>query len=168
MHPKRRQRLLVIGFLFVGLSATVGLALTALNENINLFYPPDQIVNGAAPIDTRIRAGGMVMDGSIRRDPSSLAVHFMISDLDGHDVPVTYNGILPDLFGEGQGVVATGQLGADGVFLASEVLAKHDENYMPPELAAMQGRKAPMGDSAGRPAAEVAGDEARPAGYAGG
>jgi cytochrome c-type biogenesis protein CcmE len=157
MHPKRRQRLLLIGFLFVGASATVALALTALNENINLFYPPDAIVRGEAPTDTRIRAGGMVLAGSVSRDPGSLAVNFTISDLDGHDVPVRYDGILPDLFGEGQGVVATGQLGADGTFVASEVLAKHDENYMPPELAEMKGRMPPQGNRAGMPAEGASG-----------
>jgi cytochrome c-type biogenesis protein CcmE len=149
MHPKRRQRLILIGFLMVGLSATVGLALTALNENIDLFYPPDRILAGEAPVDTRIRAGGMVVEGSVRRDPESLAVFFTISDLDGHDVPVTYDGILPDLFGEGQGVVATGRLRSDGTFVASEVLAKHDENYMPPELAEIEGRMPAMGNAAG-------------------
>lgn len=149
MHPKRRQRLLLVGFLLVGVSATVGLALTALNENINLFYPPDAIAAGDAPTDTRIRAGGMVLEGSVRRDPGSLVVEFVISDLIGHDVPVHYEGILPDLFGEGQGVVATGRLRGDGVFVASEVLAKHDENYMPPELAEMQGRMPPAGAAAG-------------------
>jgi cytochrome c-type biogenesis protein CcmE len=150
MHPKRRQRLVLIAFLFTGVGIAVGLALVALNENINLFYPPDQIANGEAPIDQRIRAGGMVLEGSVEREPGSLAVRFLISDLEGHDVPVRYDGILPDLFGEGQGIVATGRLGADGVFVATEVLAKHDENYMPPELAAMQGRQAPQGDAAGR------------------
>lgn len=157
MHPKRRQRLLLIGFLLGGVGIAVGLALFALNENIDLFYPPDAIARGEAPVDTRIRAGGMVLEGSVARDPASLAVRFTISDLAGHDVPVRYDGILPDLFGEGQGVVATGRLGADGVFVASEVLAKHDENYMPPELAAMQGRKAPQGDAAGRVATDAGG-----------
>ena len=145
MHPKRRQKLLLIGVLIVGVGVTTTLALRALNENINLFYPPDQIVNGQAPIDQRIRAGGMVVNGSISREPGSMAVTFVISDLEGHDVPVLFDGILPNLFGEGQGIVATGRLGADGVFFASEVLAKHDENYMPTELAAMQGRKPPIG-----------------------
>ena len=145
MHPKRRQKLLLIGVLIVGVGVTTTLALRALNENINLFYPPDQIVNGQAPIDQRIRAGGMVVNGSISRETGSMAVTFVISDLEGHDVPVLFDGILPNLFGEGQGIVATGRLGADGVFFASEVLAKHDENYMPTELAAMQGRKPPIG-----------------------
>ena len=140
MHPKRRQRLFMVGFLFAGAALVVGLALTALNENINLFYPPDAIARGEAPVDARIRAGGMVKDGSVVRDAQSLRVEFVLSDLAGSDVPVVYDGILPDLFREGQGIVATGRLGDDGVFVASEVLAKHDENYMPPELADMEGR----------------------------
>ncbi len=146
MHPKRKQRLLIISVLIGGVGATAALVLNALNENINLFYPPDQIVAGLAPVDQRIRAGGIVVDGSVFREIGSMSVSFVISDLDGHDVPVTFEGILPNLFGEGQGIVATGRLGADGVFVASEVLAKHDENYMPTELAAMQGRKPPMGN----------------------
>lgn len=149
MHPKRKQRLLVIGVLVCGVGLTAALVLNALNENINLFYPPDQIVAGMAPVDQRIRAGGMVVEGSVFRESGSMAVSFVISDLAGSDVPVTFEGILPNLFGEGQGIVAMGHLGADGVFVASEVLAKHDENYMPAELAAMQGRKAAMGNEVG-------------------
>ncbi|MCH2099257.1 MAG: cytochrome c maturation protein CcmE [Pseudomonadales bacterium] len=138
MHPKRRQRLISVAFIFSGAALTVAIALTALNNNINLFYPPDAIVRGEAPVDTRIRAGGMVKAGSVVRDSGSLRVDFIVSDLAGADVPVVYEGILPDLFREGQGIVATGRLGSDGIFVASEVLAKHDENYMPPELAGMQ------------------------------
>ena len=149
MHPKRKQRLTLVAFLFAGVAVAVGLALFALNENINLFYPPDQIARGEAPVDQRIRAGGMVLEGSVQRDPGSLAVRFTLSDMAGHDVPVVYEGILPDLFGEGQGIVATGRLRANGIFEASEVLAKHDENYMPPELAELAGRKAPEGQRAG-------------------
>ncbi len=147
MHPKRKQKLILISFLLGGVGLTVALVLSALNENINLFYPPDQIVSGQAPVDQRIRAGGIVVDGSISREPGDMAVQFTISDMEGHDVPVVFNGILPNLFGEGQGIVATGQLGQDGVFVASEVLAKHDENYMPTELAAMKGRKPPIGNN---------------------
>ena len=149
MHPKRRQRLFMVGFLFAGAAVVVGLALVALNENINLFYPPDAIARGEAPVDAHIRAGGMVKDGSVVRDDASLRVEFVLSDLAGSDVPVVYEGILPDLFREGQGIVATGRLGADGVFVASEVLAKHDENYMPPELADMQGRMQAAAETAG-------------------
>ncbi|MEJ2131445.1 MAG: cytochrome c maturation protein CcmE [Gammaproteobacteria bacterium] len=136
MNPKRRQRLLAVAFLLVGAGAAVGVTLVALDQNINLFYAPDQIVGGEAPTGARIRAGGMVLDGSLERG-EGLVVRFVIGDLKGAEVPVTYEGILPDLFREGQGIVATGVLHDDGVFEAQEVLAKHDENYMPPELADM-------------------------------
>ena len=102
MHPKRKQRLTLVAFLFAGVALAVGLALFALNENINLFYPPDQIARGEAPVDQRIRAGGMVLEGSVQRDPGSLAVRFTLSDMAGHNVPVVYEGILPDLFGKGR------------------------------------------------------------------
>ena len=136
MKPQRKQRLILIGFLFFGAAAVVGFLLLALQENVNLFYPPDKIVAGEAPVDQRIRAGGMVMDGSVTRG-DELEVSFMLSDLAGSDFEVRYTGILPDLFREGQGIVATGKLNAQGVFIAEQVLAKHDENYMPPELANM-------------------------------
>lgn len=139
MNPKRRNRLIVVLFLFVGAGATVALALMALNDNLNLFYPPDQIVSGAAPVATQIRAGGMVRDGSVERDGNELDVRFVLTDYAGADFEVRYSGILPDLFREGQGVLVLGELGRDGVFQAREVLAKHDENYMPPELADMAG-----------------------------
>jgi len=135
MNRVRRNRLIAVGFLVVGTAATAGLVLTALSENINLFYPPDQIVGGAAPTDTRIRAGGMVEDGSVQRNAESLAVRFVLTDHAGSSFPVEYTGILPDLFREGQGILVSGQLREDGVFSAQEVLAKHDENYMPPEIA---------------------------------
>lgn len=138
MNPKRRNRLTVVLFLVTGAAVTVGLALMALNENLNLFYPPDQIVGGAAPLDTRIRAGGMVMDGTVERAANGLDVRFVVTDHAGSEFPVRYSGILPDLFREGQGILVQGQLGRDGVFVADEVLAKHDENYMPPELAGMR------------------------------
>jgi cytochrome c-type biogenesis protein CcmE len=137
MNPKRRNRLLVVVFLVAGVAATVALALTALNDNLNLFYPPDQIVSGTAPVDTPIRAGGMVRDGSVSRGANGLDVTFVLTDHAGADFEVLYSGILPDLFREGQGVLVQGELSGDGVFHAREVLAKHDENYMPPELAGM-------------------------------
>ena len=136
MKPQRKQRLYLIGFLFVGAAAVVGFLLLALDENVNLFYPPDKIVAGEAPIEQRIRAGGMVVDGSLERG-EELEVSFMVGDLAGSDFKVRYTGILPDLFREGQGIVATGKLNRDGVFVAEQVLAKHDENYMPPEIANM-------------------------------
>ncbi len=134
MNPKRKQRLILIIFLVTGVSVALGLVLFALQKNINLFYSPKQIAAGEAPLDARIRAGGMVVKGSIKRDPASLRVDFEITDYESV-VKMTYTGILPDLFAEEQGVVATGRLNAEGVFVAEEVLAKHDENYMPPEVA---------------------------------
>jgi len=137
MNPKRRNRLVIVLFLICGVAVTVGLTLAALNENLNLFYPPDQIVGGEAPTGARIRAGGMVMDGSVIRGANGLDVSFVLTDHQGSDFEVRYSGILPDLFREGQGVLVQGELAPDGVFHAREVLAKHDENYMPPELAGM-------------------------------
>lgn len=134
MNPKRKQRLALVLLLVVGVSVAVGLALYALNQNINLFYSPTQIVGGEAPKDTRIRAGGMVVEGSVKRDQDSLRVQFVMTDY-AEEVLVEYTGILPDLFREGQGIVAQGSIDGNGVFQAVEVLAKHDENYMPPEVA---------------------------------
>ncbi len=133
MHPVRKQRLIIVLFILVGTSLAVALASFALRENINLFYSPADIVAGKAPVDAQIRAGGMVLEGSVKRDTDSLRVEFVVTDY-AANVSVVYTGILPDLFDEGQGVVASGRLDQHGVFQASEVLAKHDENYMPPEV----------------------------------
>ncbi|BFM49285.1 cytochrome c maturation protein CcmE [Marinomonas sp. THO17] len=133
MHPVRRKRLLWILLCVSLLACALGLVLYALQQNINLFYSPTQIVQQEAPYDTNIRAGGMVLAGSVERDPDSLAVAFLVTDFQ-HNVRIEYVGILPDLFREGQGIVAQGQLRKDGVFQATEVLAKHDEKYMPPEV----------------------------------
>lgn len=133
MHPKRRKRLLLLLVLIGGLSLAVALTLIALRDNINLFYSPAEIEAGDAPEDRRIRAGGLVEDDSVIRDPESLRVDFRITDMEG-SVAVVYEGILPDLFREGQGVVALGTI-QSGVFHADQVLAKHDEEYMPPEVA---------------------------------
>ena len=135
MNQKRRARLMAALFLLAGAGATVGLTLMALSENINMFYPPAEVVSGAAPLDRQIRAGGMVEDGSVARAPDTLAVSFVLTDHAGARFTVHYEGILPDLFREGQGVVTEGTLGPDGLFTAREVLAKHDENYMPKEVA---------------------------------
>ncbi len=139
MHPKRRNRLFTILFLFTGAAVSVAIVLVALNENINLFYPPDKVVGGDAPVDTQIRAGGMVLEGSVARQGEALDVRFVLTDYQGSQFPVVYSGILPDLFREGQGVLVQGRLDADGLFRAHQVLAKHDENYMPPELADLKG-----------------------------
>ncbi len=134
MNPKRRNRLLVVLFLVAGSGVTLALVLVALNDNLNLFYPPDQVVGGEAPANTPIRAGGMVLDGSVQRADDGLGVAFVLTDYKGSEFTVAYSGILPDLFREGQGILVQGKLDAEGVFQAREVLAKHDENYMPPEL----------------------------------
>lgn len=134
MHPTRKKRLTIVLFLVAGIAVAVGLTTYALRQNINLFYDPTQISDGEAPVDVRIRAGGMVEEGSVIRDPDSLMVEFRVTDFNA-SVPVQYTGILPDLFAEGQGVVAMGRLDNRGRFVADQVLAKHDEKYMPPEVA---------------------------------
>ena len=134
MNPKRKQRLFLMTFLLTGVAAIVALILLALEENMNMFYPPDEVVSGQAPIGETIRAGGMVLEQSVVRAADSLAVRFVLTDRQGHEFAVDYSGILPDLFREGQGILVQGKLAEDGVFVAQEVLAKHDENYMPPEL----------------------------------
>ena len=147
MHPLRKQRLYLVLFVIVFSSAAVGLVVYALSGNINLFYPPAEVAAGNAPVGQSLRVGGMVVEGSIERSDDSLQVKFALTDYQA-TVPVVYVGILPDLFGEGQGAIAAGKLDAQGVLQASEVLAKHDENYMPPEVAealekstAMTGKK---------------------------
>lgn len=134
MHPVRKQRLLIVLFILVVVSVAAGFLGYALRENINLFYPPAEIVAGKAPLDRQIRAGGMVEQGSVVRSEDSLKVRFAVTDYSA-SVQVEYEGILPDLFAEGEGVVVSGTLGSDGVFQATQVLAKHDENYMPPEVS---------------------------------
>ncbi|GAB5414495.1 MAG: cytochrome c maturation protein CcmE [Congregibacter sp.] len=134
MHPTRKQRLWVVLSIVVFSSAAIGLAAYALRGNINLFYPPVEVAAGAAPLDTPIRVGGMVVEGSVVRSKETLDVSFMVTDYQA-TVEVSYTGILPDLFAEGEGVVASGRLDKSGVLRADEVLAKHDENYMPPEVA---------------------------------
>lgn len=139
MHPVRKQRLILVVFIVVFASLAVGLMAFALRENINLFYPPSKIVAGEAPLNTRIRAGGCVLPGSIKRSTEDLSVMFLLTD-GAAELAVSYTGILPDLFSEGEAAVVNGMLSGDGVFMATEVLAKHDETYTPPEVAdAMQG-----------------------------
>ena len=135
MNPVRKKRLFIILAILAGVGVAVTLALSALQENINLFYTPTQIAAGEAPEGTRIRAGGMVEEGSVQRTNDSLTVTFRVTDY-AEAVTIQYQGILPDLFREGQGIVALGRVNADGVLVADEVLAKHDENYMPPEVTA--------------------------------
>jgi cytochrome c-type biogenesis protein CcmE len=129
MKP-RHKRIALIGGGLAAIALAATFALQALDSNIAFFVTPSEIADGKAPQDKTFRIGGYVKEGSIRRD--NLTVHFVITDT-AKEVPVTYTGILPDLFMEGKGAVAQGRIGPDGVFAASEVLAKHDENYMPPE-----------------------------------
>lgn len=133
MNPKRKKRLIIILAIVLGSSLAVGLTLYALKQNVNLFYSTTQIANGEAPKEARIRVGGMVVKGSLKRATDSLRVEFQLTDY-AKTVTVVFTGILPDLFREGQGIIAQGKLDANGVFQADEVLAKHDENYMPPEI----------------------------------
>lgn len=132
MTPRRRQRLVLVGLIVVGCTIATGLTLLALRENINLFFSPSQIVEGTAPSNTTIRLGGMVVAGSVQRG-DNLGVTFVLTDL-AEQVTVTYEGILPDLFREGQGIVTQGKLDSTGRFVAEQVLAKHNETYMPPEV----------------------------------
>lgn len=132
MRTKRKQRLISICLLVTGISVAVGLTLLALQQNIDLFFSPSQIVAGQAPAQTNFRIGGMVVDGSVKRNQTDLKVTFELTDT-AETVPVSFAGILPDLFREGQGIVASGAM-HEGVFVASQVLAKHDETYMPPQV----------------------------------
>jgi cytochrome c-type biogenesis protein CcmE len=129
----RKKRLFIILAILAGVGVAVALALSALQQTINLFYTPTQIAAGEAPEGTRIRAGGLVEEGSVQRTNDSLTVSFRVTD-NVESVTIRFQGILPDLFREGQGIVALGRVNAEGVLVADEVLAKHDENYMPPEV----------------------------------
>ena len=162
MTPRRRRLFLVIGIL-AGVSVAGALALSAFRQNVTFFFDPSQVVAGKVPAGEHFRLGGMVTQGSLKREAGSLEVHFVVTDF-SHNVPVTYTGVLPDLFREGAGVVAHGRLRADGTFVADEVLAKHDEKYMPPEVARSLKRHrgesradaAPVTGSATAPAAGAA------------
>lgn len=136
MTPARKHRLFLIGLMVLGVAAAISLALTAFNQNLMFFFSPSEVVEGKPPTNATFRMGGMVVDGSFKRPDQGLTVQFDLTD-NAQAVKVEYTGILPDLFREGQGIVAKGRLREDGVFVADEVLAKHDENYMPPEVAAM-------------------------------
>ncbi len=130
--PTRRRRLLWIAAIALTVSGTAYGVIRAFNDNMVFFYTPTQLLAGEAPAGRSLRIGGMVETGSIEREPGTLTVRFRITDQD-RTIPVTYTGVLPDLFKEGKGAVAQGELN-NGVFVASEILAKHDENYMPPKL----------------------------------
>ncbi len=133
MKPRTKRALIVLGGLAaLGLAST--LVLNAFQSNLVFFFSPSQVVAKEAPVERSFRIGGLVEQGSIQREGQGLTIRFAVTDL-AHKIPVTYTGLLPDLFKEGKGVVAQGKLGPDGVFRADQVLAKHDENYMPPEAA---------------------------------
>jgi cytochrome c-type biogenesis protein CcmE len=148
MTPKRRRRLILVLGILVGVSIAGALALSAFRRNVTFFFDPTQVAAGQVPAGERFRLGGMVTQGSLRRAPGSLEARFVVTDF-SHDVAVSYTGVLPDLFREGAGVVAHGRLRADGTFVADEVLAKHDEKYMPPEVARSLKRR--HGDSRAEP-----------------
>ena len=134
LNAKRKRRLMMVGLLVVGVGIAAALALSAFRENILYFYSPTEVLAGEAPVGHKFRLGGLVVEGSVKRETDGLTVHFGLTDT-AKEIPVMYSGILPDLFREGQGIVAHGRLNEEGVFVADEVLAKHDENYMPPEVA---------------------------------
>ena len=130
----RRKRMIAVAAIVIGVGAATAVALQAFQENIMYFYSPSQISAGEAPSGRAFRLGGLVSTGSVERTPGSIEVRFVVTD-NAQSIPVSYSGLLPDLFREGQGVIAHGRLDEAGVFRADEVLAKHDENYMPPEVA---------------------------------
>jgi cytochrome c-type biogenesis protein CcmE len=130
----RRKRLLAVVAILAGVAAAAALASLAFKDNLLYFYNPSQVLAGDAPSGRTFRIGGMVTDGSLKRTEGTLAVEFVVTDY-RHSIPVRYEGVLPDLFREGQGVIAHGRMAESGAFVADEVLAKHDENYMPPEVA---------------------------------
>ncbi|MCW3155436.1 cytochrome c maturation protein CcmE [Achromobacter spanius] len=133
MSPRKRRAWAIAGGLTLLALATT-LILNALQSNLVFFFSPSQVVAKEAPANGSFRVGGLVEQGSVRREPDGVTLRFIVTDT-AHTVPVAYQGLLPDLFREGKGVVVAGKLGADGVFRATQVLAKHDENYMPPEAA---------------------------------
>jgi cytochrome c-type biogenesis protein CcmE len=134
MTPTRKRRLFAVLFVLLGVGTATGMLVYALSDNALFFYTPSKMAEEGVASGTKFRLGGMVQPGSVKRDKQSLAVSFIITDNDAEQ-SVIYEGILPDLFREGQGVIASGTLRDDGRFEAHQVLAKHDENYMPPEVA---------------------------------
>jgi cytochrome c-type biogenesis protein CcmE len=153
--PRRRRLFWVLGIL-AGVAIAGGLALRAFQQNVMFYFDPSRIAAGEVRPGQRFRLGGMVEPGSLSRTPGTLEVHFVVTDF-RHQVPVRYANVLPDLFREGAGVVAHGRLDGSGTFIADEVLAKHDEKYMPPEVA----RSLKQGTASSMPAAAAAGGEPR-------
>jgi cytochrome c-type biogenesis protein CcmE len=134
MTPTRKRRLIAVVAVVAGAAAAVGLGLLAFQDNLLYYFSPTEVQAGEVPEGRVFRVGGMVMDGTVKREPGSMKVQFVVTDY-GEQVTIEYEGILPDLFREGQGIIAQGKLDSNNLFVASEVLAKHDENYMPPEVA---------------------------------
>ena len=163
MTPRQRRMTLVIGIV-AGVSIAGALALSAFRKNVMFYFDPTQVAAGQVPSGERFRLGGMVTEGSLHRAPGSLEVDFVVTDF-SHSVPVVYDKVLPDLFREGAGVVAHGRLRPDGTFVADEVLAKHDEKYMPPEVARSLKRR--HGESRQEATPAAAGPEGAPAPQAG-
>jgi len=130
----RHKRFVFVVLAILGVGIAAALAISAMRSNLSYFFSPSQVVAGEAPAGTRFRLGGLVVKNSLTRQGDGLALTFAVTD-NAETIEVSYTGILPDLFGEGQGMVAKGRLGEDGVFYAEEVLAKHDESYLPPEVA---------------------------------
>lgn len=145
MTPVRRQRLILVLLMVAGIGIAVTFALKSFNENLMYFFSTTEVAEGKAPKDAKFRLGGMVVDGSVERPNKDIMVRFGLTDY-SKQVTVEYSGILPDLFREGQGIVANGRLNSEGVFIAEEVLAKHDENYMPPEVAESLKKPVPKAD----------------------
>jgi len=145
MTPTRKNRLIMVAVIVVGMGIATALILTAFEKNLMYFYSPSEVIAGDAPAGRKFRVGGLVVDGSVQRIADGLTVQFTVTDT-VHEVTVVYDGILPDLFREGQGIIAHGRIRDDGVFEASEVLAKHDENYMPPEVASALAAARPAND----------------------
>jgi len=131
---RKRRRLYFVAIFMLALGAATALVLTALEDSIVFFYSPTDLVEKKMPPERRLRIGGLVAEGSVKRAADGLTVRFVVTDT-ANKVPVRFRGVLPDLFREGQGVVAEGKMGVDGEFVADDVLARHDENYMPPEVA---------------------------------
>jgi cytochrome c-type biogenesis protein CcmE len=150
MNPTRRRRLWLVVLVLFAVAGATALAMTALRQNLQHFYSPTEVSEGKAPPERRFRLGGVVAERSTQRATDSLEVRFLVTDR-FKDTPVLFVGILPDLFREGQSVVTTGSLRPDGTFVATEVLAKHDENYMPPEVAEAIAKAKAKADAAAQP-----------------
>ena len=161
MTRRQRRMVLVLGIVG-GVSIAGALALSAFRQNVTFFFDPTQVAAGQVPSGERFRLGGMVTQGSLHRAPGSLEVRFVVTDF-SHDVPVSYTGVLPDLFREGAGVVAHGHMSHDGTFVADEVLAKHDEKYMPPEVARSLKKRHGESRADGTAPPSISGDSQPPA-----